>query len=132
MIKKKNEGANKLNKKKLSSVILIVLLCTIFTSLGQLFLKFGANKLELSLLGLITNFFLILGIIFYGVGAIIFVLALKHGDLSMVYPFISLSFIWVALLSLMFLGESLVLLQWIGIFIIIIGVSSVGWGGKSA
>lgn len=121
-----------MNNKKLSSAIILVLFCTIFTSLGQLLLKFGADRLEPSLIALITNFFLILGCIFYGIGAIIMVLALKHGDLSLVYPFFGLSFIWVALLSLIFLGESLALLQWIGIVIIIIGVSFVGWGAKSA
>lgn len=129
---KKLKRVNDLKKKKLSSAIVIVIFCTIFTSLAQLFLKFGADKLELSFVGLITNLFLILGCVFYGIGAIILVLALKYGDLSVVYPFISLSFIWVALLSMIFLRESLALLQWVGILIIITGVSFVSWGAKHA
>jgi len=129
---KKPKSTSELNKKRLSSAIITVILCTVFTSLGQLFLKFGANNLELSFISLITNMSLILGCVFYGTGAIILVLALKHGDLSLIYPFISLSFIWVSLLSIIFLGESLVLLQWLGILIIISGVSFVSWGARSA
>ncbi|MBW2990852.1 EamA family transporter [Candidatus Woesearchaeota archaeon] len=110
----------------------MVILCTLITSFAQLLLKLGVDKFEPSFVGIITNSFLILGLLLYVGGAIIFVLALKHGDLSIIYPFISLSFIWVALLSLIFLGESIVLLQWLGIVIIIAGVSFIGWGAKSA
>ena len=121
-----------MNKKKLNSTISLALICTIFISFGQLFLKLGADQLEFYFISLITNLSLIIGCVLYGIGAIIMMLALKYGDLSTIYPFFGLSFVWVALLSLIFLGESLALLQWFGIFIIIIGVSFVGWGAKSA
>ncbi|MBU1199348.1 MAG: EamA family transporter [Nanoarchaeota archaeon] len=118
--------------KKSYLAIIIIIICTIFTSLGQLFLKFGANKLELAFVPIITNIPLIIGCALYGIGAIIMVFALKHGDLSLIYPFLSLSFIWVALLSLIFLGEHLVFMQWLGIIIIILGVIFVARGAKSA
>jgi len=118
--------------KKLGSVIPLVLLCGVITSSAQLFLKLGTKSLELSFAGLVNNFFLILGMITYAVGAIIMVLALKKGDLSLVYPLISLSFVWVAVFSVLFVGESLALLQCIGILCIISGVSFVSWGAKHA
>jgi uncharacterized membrane protein len=118
--------------KKLGSVILLMLLCGIIASSAQLFLKLGTKNLEWSFAGLASNFFLILGIITYAVGAIIMVLALKKGDLSLVYPLVSLSFVWVSLLSVAFVGESLALLQWLGILLIISGVSFVSWGAKHA
>lgn len=119
-------------KKKNTLAVVIIIICTIFTSLGQLFLKMGADRLQLTFFGMITNYPLIAGCIFYGLGAVLMIYALKHGDLSLVYPFVSLSFIWVALLSIVFLGESLVLMQWFGIMIIILGVSFVGRGARSA
>lgn len=123
-------GAEMKNK-KLKSAIILVFVGTLFVSCAQLFLKFGADKFEASFISLI-NLPLVLGIIFYGIGAIIMILALKHGDLSIVYPFFGLSFVWVSLLSLIFLAEILALSQWLGILIIITGVSFVGWGANHA
>lgn len=121
-----------MNKKKLTSAIILAFVCTIFISFAQLFLKLGADRIEPSFVLIITNASLIIGFVLYALGALVLVSALKHGDLSVVYPFLSLSFIWVALLSLIFLGETLLLMQWFGIFLVIIGVSFVGWGAKSA
>jgi drug/metabolite transporter (DMT)-like permease len=118
--------------KKLGLAIILVIICTIFSSAGQLLMKFGVNKLELNLLGLITNFNLILGLIFYVLGAIIMLFAFKQADLSSIYPFFSLSYIWVALLSSLFLGESLIIIQWLGVLSIILGVYFVGRGAEHA
>jgi len=117
--------------RKLRRTLVFVVVCSVVVSFAQLFLKKGMNIIELSLSGLITNLPLILGVALYAVGAVLFIYALKHGNLSVVYPFISLSFVWVALLSLIFLGEVLVLLQGIGIFVIVVGVSFIGWGARN-
>lgn len=120
-----------MNKKKTNwKALILIVSCTLFTSLGQIFLKLGADKLELSFIGLIGNFNLILGGIFYGFGLIFLISALKFGDLSFLYPFIALSFVWVGLLSYFFLGESLNLLKWVAIAVIIAGVSFIGVGGN--
>lgn len=122
--------ANRINQEKqgkLSSITLMIV-CTIFTSLGQLFLKFGANKLQFSLQGIFLNLPLFAGIIFYGVGAVLLIYSLKKANLSFIYPFVSLSFIWVSLLSYFFLNESPSFIQLLGIPCIIIGVSLIGGG----
>lgn len=115
-------------KKKLVKPILLIFLCTIFTAVGQLLLKLGTNSLKLSFTGLITNFMLITGIIVYLMGAAIMIYALKQEELSSFYPFLSLSFIWVAFLSVFVLKESIVFLQWIGMLAILAGVYAVGRG----
>lgn len=117
-----------INQNKLASIALVIV-CTVFTSLGQLFLKLGANRLQFSLQGVFLNVHLIFGIIFYGVGAILLIYSLKKANLSFVYPFVSLSFIWVSLLSYFFLNESMAFIQFLGIPCIILGVSFIG-GGK--
>ena len=119
-----------MTKKKTNwKALILIVSCTLFTSLGQIFLKLGADKLELSFIGIIGNFNLILGGIFYVFGLIFLISALKFGDLSFLYPFIALSFVWVGLLSYFFLGEPLTLLKWVAIAIIILGVSFIGVGG---
>jgi len=58
----------------------------------------------------------------------IFIPALRGGDLSVLYPFVSLSYIWVMLLSIKMLGEKMTKLKWLGILLIISGVSLIGLG----
>jgi len=108
--------------------ILLVIACTVFTSLGQIFWKLGVNGFLLS--EVFTNFNLILGFVFYGIGLILLVMALKFGDLSLLYPFIALSFVWVALMSHFFLAEKLNLIKGLAIIVIIAGVSLIGYGGR--
>jgi len=113
---------------KLAKPILFIVFCTILTATSQLLMKLGLNSLKLSFVGLISDFPLIAGLVLYMVGAVIMVYALKQGELSVLYPFFSLSFIWVALLSVIFLKESIVLLQGLGILTILAGVYFVGRG----
>ncbi|MFC1648298.1 EamA/RhaT family transporter [Nanoarchaeota archaeon] len=110
--------------------ILAIIICTIFTSLGQILWKLGVDYLDLSLLGLISNWHLWLGFVFYGIGAAIMIIALSKGELSVLYPFIALSFIWVALLSSQLLNEAVNPVNWLGISSIILGVTMIGVGGS--
>ena len=85
--------------------ILIMLLCTLFTALGQLFFKYSSKTFQFDIIKLITNYNLLIGFFFYGVGALLLIVALKYGDLSFVYPFVSLTFIWVMFISAFIFGE---------------------------
>ena len=68
------------------------------------------------------------GVALYGVGTVLFIPALRGGDLSVLYPFVSLNYIWVSLLSVRFLGEKMNRLKWLGVALIILGVSFIGIG----
>ena len=114
----------------LKAIILIVF-CTIFTSIGQVLWKIGANRLQIDFFSLITNYPLILGFVSYAIGTILLLMSLRLGELSVLYPFISLSFIWVSLLSIAFLGEVMTSLKWASIILIIMGVSLIGVGSKN-
>jgi uncharacterized membrane protein len=65
---------------------------------------------------------LMLGVLLYGLSTVFFIMALKLGELSVVYPLTSLSYIFVALLSLYFLKEKMNWYKWTGIGFIILGV----------
>ena len=108
--------------------ILLVLLCTFLTAAGQIFLKIGSRTLALNIIKLLSNSALIIGIILYILGAIILVIALKHGELSVLYPIIATSFVWVGFLSIMFLNEIMNAWKWAGVVTIIIGISLIGRG----
>jgi len=116
-------------KKSIIKPIILVILCTAFTSLGQILWKISSTNLN-TLSNILTNIPLILGIISYGLGAMFLIIALKYGELSLIYPFIALSFIWVSLSAMYLFKEQMTLINWIGIIAIMIGVSLIGQGGK--
>ena len=102
--------------------ILVIILATFIGSFGALYLKKSANQFNLSLNGTIKNKNLLIGILFYGLSSIIFIITLKFGPLSVLYPVVATSYIWVALLSIKFLNEKINLFKWLGILFIILGV----------
>lgn len=108
--------------------ILTVILCTFFTATGQYCIKMGLKNVT-SILGLI-NSYMIVGLSLYFVGAILLIIALSKGSLSVLYPIISLGFIWVSLLGIYFLSESLSVLNWLGIACIIIGITFIGFSER--
>jgi drug/metabolite transporter (DMT)-like permease len=112
------------------AVIPIVIICTFITAAAQLCLKLGMARFAWSISALFSDWQLILGCALYLIGAVVMVLALKKGELSLVYPLISLAFIWVALISSIILREKIAFMQWIGILVIIIGVSFVSLGAS--
>lgn len=101
----------------------MVILCTAFTSVGQILWKIGAGKIaELSVIALLTNWALLLGFVSYGIGAVLLVLALRNGELSVLYPIVATSYVWVSLLSMKFLGETMNAWKWSGVAVILAGV----------
>ena len=84
----------------------LILLSSLLSSLSDLFLKQGSkNILNFSLLWKDSKF--LLGILFSVLSFIPFVIALIFTDLSLAYPLKALSFIWVIILSKLYLHEEL-------------------------
>ena len=111
--------------------IVLALICTIFVSIGQLFYKLGSEKV-VDILSLF-NLFVIIGLFSYFVGSIFYIIALKKGELSIIAPLLALNYVWVALLSIVFLGETINALRWVGIVSVVIGISIIGrseWYGN--
>ena len=110
----------------------VVLFCTLLTSTAQLFYKYGAAKLSFDILSIITNYELIMGMVLYAVGGILMILSFRGGEVSVLYPIIAMSYIWVSFLSIYFLNESMNLFKWLGVFTIVAGIALIGYGSKKA
>ncbi len=99
-------------------------------------IKSGAPKLGVqpslvdTALSILTNVPIISGLALYGLSTVLLVLALRHGDLSMIYPVIALTFVWVTILSALVFGESMSAYKIFGIAIIVAGVSILGLGSR--
>lgn len=106
----------------------LVILGTIFGALGPIYLKKASATLKISIKSIITNKNLIMGLFLYGIATIVFVPALKGGELSVLYPLVAVGYIWVCLLSVKILKERMYLHKWTGIALIILGVALIGLG----
>lgn len=110
--------------------IIVVLVCTILTTSAQISWKFGAERLVMEPVALLLNYPIWLGFFFYGIGALMLIYSLRYGELSVLYPIIATSYIWVALLSTFFFSEPLTSLKLGGILTIVLGVSFIGYGSR--
>jgi len=122
---------------------LLVFSCTLIGALAQILVKQGTAQLGAHVtlgqvfrhpglfvsfcLGVITNLKLFIGYCMYGVNTFLMALALKGRELSRLYPIIALTYVWVTLLSLVWLpSEHMNFFRSIGIAFIVGGVSVLG------
>ena len=116
----------------------MVLGCTVFAAAAQVLLKFGATHVMPQLIfadpstwlpfltALLGNYQLVLGYAAHSCNALLLILALRDGELSMLYPIIALTYVWVNLLSMHFFHERMNLWKGIGIALVIAGVALMG------
>lgn len=116
---------------QLSSSLWLIALSIITGVAGQTVMKLGVSQpgspeAPSSLPGLITMIvrspLVLLGLVFYGIGALSWIAALTRLNLSVAYPFLALNFVLVALVARLVLGESIPLLRWLGIAVICGGI----------
>ncbi|NIA04085.1 MAG: hypothetical protein GWP09_01925 [Nitrospiraceae bacterium] len=133
---KKTKGTEiKSKNKDLSEAIVLVLILTFINSIAQIFFKNGSAKLKSTsaisfLLSIIFNINVIIAISLYAISAVMLIYALKKGELSVVYPTLGTTYIWVALIAHYYFHENTSPLKIIGISIIIIGVAILGIGSQ--
>lgn len=110
--------------------IALVFSCTLLGALAQLLIKKGTDAITPDLMSIVFNLPLFVGYSIYGINTLLMVLALKDGEMSMLYPIIALTYVWTTLLSYTVLGEHPNLYKNLGILTIVIGVAVMGRGGK--
>ena len=69
-----------------------------------------------------TNVYVISAVILTVITALAWILAVSKAELSHIYPFMALSYVLVALFSLVIFKEDVNVLRWAGIAAIVIGV----------
>jgi uncharacterized membrane protein len=105
-----------------------MILCTFFASTAHIFLKFGAERIDSSNIMTVINLPLFFGLMFFGIGALFMMVAFKHGELSIVFPILATSYVWVSLLSpIFFTTDSMNIWKWTGVIIILLSISLLGF-----
>jgi len=105
----------------------LVFICTILGAAAQILMKNGVNHMtRLSLVQAMQNPPLMAGYCLQGINTLLLMLALRDGELSMLYPIIALTYVWTMMLSTYFFGEQITLLKLAGIIAIVGGVTVLG------
>ncbi len=118
--------------------------CTVLGAAAQMLIKRGLVNLPPSpaslssglepwvtfVMGIATNVPLVAGLSCYGLSTGLLVLALRYGELSVLYPIIALTYVWVSILSVALLGETMNVFKILGLAVIVIGVTVLGRTGS--
>lgn len=109
--------------------MLLVFAASVIGSFGAVFLKLGAHRLN----GSITSFVnpqLVLGAGLYFGSSLFYSAGIRGGQLSVLYPMVSLGYIFTLFWSRLFFGEPLTKAKFTGLGLILLGVFFVGLGSK--
>jgi drug/metabolite transporter (DMT)-like permease len=113
------------------SSMLWVIAGSVVGSFGAVFLKLGAERLQINLRSLATNWRLALGVVVYLLSSVLYTIGVKHGELSVLYPLVSVGSIWTLIWSKLLLGEKLTKPKFVAVGMILAGCVLLGLGGSS-
>ena len=111
------------------NAIIIIIIGVVFAAIGQVSWKLGMNQAgQISAMNLayissvLLNPYVLLGFVMYGLSTVFWLIALSKKELSFVYPFISLTYVLVLVLSSLVLKEDIGINKIAGTLAIIIGL----------
>ena len=107
--------------------MLLVFGASIVGSFGAVFLKMGAARLDGTILSFV-NSRLILGVSLFLGSSVFYAYGIRGGQLSVLYPMVSLGYIWTLLWSRLFFKEPFTGTKFLGLGLILLGVFFVGLG----
>jgi uncharacterized membrane protein len=121
------------------SVLHATVLATLLIQFGLFFWKLaadtqskkGAVSTRVAVISLLIDWRWLLGTAATVSGWIFFVYATSLGDISLIQPLMSSGDFILVVLVVVFLGERLSKLEWIGVLITIVGAVFLAWGAKS-
>ncbi|MBI3471928.1 MAG: EamA family transporter [Candidatus Solibacter usitatus] len=107
----------------------LVLAASFVGSFGAVFLKSGSEKLRKGLRH-ILNVRLAMGVGMYLLSSVFFIVAIRNGELSVLYPLVSLGYVWTLVWSRLFFREPFTRFKLVGLVMILAGVCFVGLGNR--
>jgi len=103
-------------------ILLLMIIATLLGGLGAYFLKKGSSIFSFNIHKLLRNWHVIAGLLSYALSMVIFLYALQYEKLSILYPLVSLSYVWVIVFSSALLKEKINRYKILGIISILIGI----------
>jgi len=110
--------------------IVFVLIASILGSVGAVFLKAGAGRLHRNLSSLVFNWRLAAGVVVFLVSSYFWVRAVKDGELAVLYPMLSVGYIFTLLWSRLVFGEPVTRRKIAGLGLIAVGLVLLNLGNR--
>ena len=119
-------------------LLLILLVGLVFESAGVVLLKKGITEIgDMSGITMaevlrvvkagVTNPQIILGVFFEALFFLCLIILMGKSDISFLWPLTALSFVFATFAAMIFLGETVSLLRWIGVILIVIGAAFISY-----
>ena len=108
----------------------LVLVGSFIGSFGAVFLKAGAGKLHRDLRTLFFNWRLAAGVAMFLLSSFFFVLGVRKGELTILYPMVSLGYVWTLFWSRLFFKEPFTRYKLLGLALILFGIVVLNLGNR--
>lgn len=95
---------------------------SVIGSFGSVFLKWGALRLRRHWSSVLFNWHLAIGIGAYMLSSVFFLKGVSNGELSVLYPMVSLGYICTLVWSRMFFQENVTKAKLTGVGMILVGI----------
>ena len=112
------------------SSMVLVLIGSVIGSVGAIFLKSGAHAVNRRWTSIAFNWRLAVGIGTYLVSSVLFVKGMSNGELSVLFPLVSLGYVCTLAWSRLFFHEPITKVKLAGVGLILIGITCLGLGGR--
>ena len=121
--------------------LFVILSGVLLNAVAQLLLKAGAsavghiagwNALRSAAPALVSHPAVLGGLACYVVSVVVWIVALSRIDVSIAYPMLSVGYVVNALLAMWLFGENVSAQRWLGIGIILVGVTLVARSGSQS
>jgi multidrug transporter EmrE-like cation transporter len=117
----------------------LILVSVTLAAVAQVTLKAGMNHVtdasggQLALNGdslkqIASQIWVWAGLAIFAVSAVLWLFALSRANLSFAYPFAALGYVIIVIASILFLGEHVQPLTWVGVVLIILGILLIAQG----
>lgn len=120
------------------TVLTLIFISVTISAIAQVTLKQGMSSpaVQQGLTGgwleivsaVASNWYVWLGLIFYALGAVLWLGVLAKVDVSIAYPFVGLGFILTALFGVFLLGEAFSVIRLVGTCLVVLGIILVTQG----
>ena len=112
------------------SSMALVLGGSVIGSFGAVFLKSGALVLRRTWSSILFNWRLAVGVAAYLLSSVFYVKGVSNGELSVLFPMVSLGYVCTLLWSRLFFHEKLTQTKFLGVGLILLGIVCMSFGNK--
>jgi multidrug transporter EmrE-like cation transporter len=107
----------------------LVLIGSVIGSVGAIFLKSGAHAVTRRWTSIAFNWRLAVGIVTYLLSSVLFVKGMSNGELSVLFPLVSLGYVCTLVWSRVFFREPITTAKLAGVGLILVGITCLGIAG---